>query len=143
MIAGIVAQTRLTAAVLAGGDAATLVQAMKDRERRREDLRQELTALERPRTALTDVHKLRQHLLERAAEWRGLFRKHAPVARQMLRKLIENRILFTPVPEMGYYRFSIPGDLSRFFNGLVCPRAVASPRGFGERVEVRFGGVAA
>jgi hypothetical protein len=41
---------RLTAAVLAGGEAATLVQAMKDRERRRDALQRDLEILDRPRS---------------------------------------------------------------------------------------------
>ena len=121
---------RLTAAVLAGGEATTLVQAMKDRERRRDALQRDLAALDRPRNAPTGADAIRALLHERLAEWRSLLRKHAPVARQMLRKLMTDRIVFTPQPETRSYRFSIPGDLSRFFNGLVCPPGMASPAGF-------------
>ena len=121
---------RLTEAILAGGEAATLVQAMKDRERRQDVVQRELTALERPRSRPADAHALKAQLRERLAEWRGLLRKHVPVARQMVRKLIEDRIVFTPRPETRSYRFTIPGDVSRFFCGLVCPQGVASPTGF-------------
>ena len=80
---------RLTAAVLAGGEAATLVEAMKDRERRRAILQRDLIELERPATSPTDATRVRKLLRERMAEWRGLLRKHAPVARQMLRSSLK------------------------------------------------------
>ena len=121
---------RLTAAVLAGGEATTLVQAMRDRERRRELLVRELRELERPREARADAHRLRQQLVDKMTEWRGVLRSHPAQARQMLRKLICDRIVFTADRATGFYRFVIPGTLAKFFNGLVCPQGVASPAGF-------------
>jgi hypothetical protein len=120
---------RLTAAVLAGGEAATLVQANEGSRTPSDVLRRELAALDRPCYAPTEVHTIRALLNERVAEWRGLLRKHAPVARQMLRKLIEGRIVFTPQPETRSYRFVISGSLVKFFNGIVCPQGMASPGG--------------
>jgi len=58
---------RLTAAVLAGGEAATLVQAMKEREQRRDTLQRELAALEQPRRGPADAPALRAQLVERLA----------------------------------------------------------------------------
>jgi hypothetical protein len=109
---------RLTAAVVAGGEVATLVQAMKDRERRRDALQRDLAVLDRPRTGPTDANTIRELLREKVAEWKGLLRKHAPLARQMIQKLIDGRIVFTPQPETRSYGFKIPGDLSSLFNGL-------------------------
>jgi hypothetical protein len=51
-------------------------------------------------------------------------------ARQMLRKLIRERIVFTADRAEGLYRFVIPGSLVNFFSGIVCPQGVASPAGF-------------
>ncbi len=41
----------------------------------------------------------------------------------MLHKLIDGRILFTPMLERGAYTFTFTGSLERFFSGLVfaCP----------------------
>ena len=124
-----------------GRGATTLVQAMKDRERRRDALQRDLAALDRPRNAPTGADAIRALLHERLAEWRSLLRKHAPVARQMLRKLMTDRIVFTPQPETRSYRFSIPGDLSRFFNGLVCPQGMAFPRGISDEWDVDLHGI--
>jgi hypothetical protein len=63
----------------------------------------------------------------KADEWRALLRKHAPIARQMLRKLVEGRIVFTPDREARRYTFRVSGTLGNFFKGIVCPQAVASP----------------
>ena len=61
-------------------------------------------------------------------EWQAFLRKHAPIPRQMVRKLVEGRIVFTPDPEAGRYRFTMPGTLGNFFSGIV-PLAMASPTG--------------
>jgi chromosome segregation ATPase len=119
---------RLTAAVLSGGEASTLVHAMKERERRRETLQRELADLEAPRAAARSGRRLAENLTTKLGEWRGLQRAYAPQARQMLRKLIEGRIVFTPKTETRSYAFVATGRLSRFFNGLVHPQAVASQR---------------
>jgi hypothetical protein len=100
---------------------------MKDRERRREVLQRDLAVLDRPRSDPTDANTIRESLREKVSEWKGLLRKHAPIARQMLRKMIDGRIVFTPQPETRSYGFKIPGDLSSLFNGLVRPQGVASP----------------
>jgi site-specific DNA recombinase len=120
---------RLTAAILAGGEAATLVQAIKEKERHREVLARDLMALERPRPVIADAARLREELRKKLAEWRSMLRAHVPQARQMIRKLIRDRIVFTPDPSARLYRFVAPGTLVKFFNGLVYPRAVASPTG--------------
>ena len=62
-------------------------------------------------------------------EWKGLLRKHAPIARQMVRKLVEGRLVFTPDRDARRYSFLATGTLANFFSGIVCPQAVASPTG--------------
>ena len=124
------ALARLTEAVTAGGPVATLVQAIRDQERRHQTLRAELADLDRPRVVPLSVGHLKAMLQTKADEWRGLLRKHAPIARQMVRKLVEGRIVFTPDPEARRYTFLAMGTLANFFSGIVCPQAVASPTGF-------------
>jgi site-specific DNA recombinase len=72
---------RLTAAILAGGEAATLVQAIKEKERHREVLARDLMALERPRPVIADAARLREELRKKLAEWRSMLRAHVPQAR--------------------------------------------------------------
>jgi len=42
------------------------------------------------------VRELQARLRTKAEEWKALLRKHAPIARQMVRKLVNGRIVFTP-----------------------------------------------
>ena len=122
------ALARLTQAIAEGGSVPTLVQAIRDQERRHQTLRAELADIQRPRVVPLNVAELRARLKEKSEEWRSLLRRHAPIARQMVRKLVEGRIVFTPEREAGRYRFTVPGTLGNFFSGLV-PLAMASPRG--------------
>jgi len=134
---------RLTAAVLAGGEAATLVQAMKAREKELTTVRASLSRLAPPQRAQRADGDAIALLTERLTEWRHLLRAHVPQARQMIRKLIEGRIVFTPNTDTRRYAFSIPGTLARFFNGLVNPQGMASPRGTATRWSPPFSGIAA
>src|SRR5262249_42343689 len=87
---------RLTAAVLEGGQAATLVQAMRTREQGLKDIRESLARLAQPqRVERADVEAM-QLLQAKLTEWRGLLRAHVPQARQIVRKLLVDRITFTP-----------------------------------------------
>jgi hypothetical protein len=87
------------------------------------------TDLDRLRVVPLSVGHMNALLQTKADEWRALHRKHAPIARQMVRKLVEGRIVFTPDGEARRYTFLATGMLANFFSGLVCPQAVASPTG--------------
>jgi hypothetical protein len=115
------ALARLTDAVAAGGAIATLVQAIRDQERRQHTIRAEL---DRRRVAPLNVRELQARLRTKAEEWKALLWKHAPIARQMVRKLVNGRIVFTPDRASRRYTFL---TLTNFFSGMVCPQAVASP----------------
>ena len=121
------ALARLTQAVAEGGGLATLVQAIRDQERRHQAIRAELADLDRPRLALPNVPQLQAMARAKAEEWKALLRKHAPIARQMLRKLVEGRIVFTPDRKTRRYTFLATGTLANLFSGMVCPLAGASP----------------
>jgi site-specific DNA recombinase len=121
---------RLTAAIVGGGDASTIVQAIRDRERRLDALKRELADLAKLKVASIERGQQQQILRSKLTEWRGLLREHAPRARQMLRKLIEGRIVFTPDQKGVRYSFTFKGTMANVFNGLVDPFAVASPTGF-------------
>lgn len=118
---------RLTQAIAEGGCVSTLVQVIRDQERRQQTLRAELGDLARPRVVPLNVAELKARIREKSEEWQALLRKHAPIARQMVRKLVEGRIVFTPDLEARRYHFSMPGTLANFFSGIVCPQRMASP----------------
>jgi hypothetical protein len=120
---------RLTQAVAEGGAIGTLLQAIRDQERRHQALSAELANLKRPRVVPMTAPQLRAVLCEKANEWRALLRKHAPIARQMLRKLVDGRIVFTPDQKARRYTFRATGTLTTFFSGIVCPQGVTSPTG--------------
>ena len=120
---------RLTAAIVGGGDSATLVKAVRDREKRPDVLRCELGDLAKVRAASLEPRQQREMLRARLKEWRGLLREHAPRARQMVRKLIEGRIVFTLDRKGLRYSYTATGTMANVFNGLVCPQGMASPAG--------------
>jgi hypothetical protein len=99
-----------------------------------------LADLDRPRVVPLSVGHLKAMLHTKAEEWRGLLRKHAPIARQMVRKLVEGRIVFTPDPQARRYTFLATGTLASFFSGIVCPQAVASPTSTAEMYELPIQG---
>ncbi len=134
------ALARLTQAVAEGGSVTTLVQAIRDQERRQQAIRAELANLERPRVVPMNVGQLTATLRAKSEEWQALLRKHAPIARQMVRKLVEGRIVFTPDRQAGRYTFQVPGTLMTFFSGIVCPQAMASPAGIFKSAGPRVGG---
>jgi len=123
------ALARLTQAVAEGGAIPTLLQAIRDQERRHQTIRAELADMDRPRMVPLQVSQLKALLRAKAEEWQSLLRKRAPIARQMVRKLIEGRIVFTPEREARRYTFRATGTLANFFSGIVCPPAMASPTG--------------
>ena len=63
---------------MAGGEAATLVLAMREREKRRELIAQELRELQKPLPARQDAAKLKESLLSRLMDWKGLLRATFP-----------------------------------------------------------------
>src|SRR4029453_3940137 len=87
------------------------------------------TDLDRLRVVPLSVGHMKALLQTKADEWRALLRKHAPIARQMVRKPVEGRIVLTPNREAPRYTFLATGTLANFFSGIVCPHAVASPTG--------------
>jgi hypothetical protein len=120
----------LTAAIVAGGEVATLVEAIRQAERRRDALAREMSELDRPRVRPLGPAKQERLLAAKMSEWKELLRANAPRARQMLRKLVEGRIVFNPDTSKRRYQFVATGTMSQVLSGLVDPQAMASPAGF-------------
>jgi site-specific DNA recombinase len=123
------ALARLTDAVAAGGPIATLVQAIREQERSQAEIRAALADLNRPRVVPLNVRELRARLRTKAEEWKALLRKHAPIARQMVRKLVDGRIVFTPDRASRRYTFLATGTLANVVSGLICPPVVERATG--------------
>ena len=124
---------RLTSAIVAGGSGATLVQAMKEREEHRDILMRELaTADQVSKIGQVQWAAVERQLQEKLKDWKGLLQRHAPQARQMLKKLLCGPIVFTPHREgkSRHYTFRAQLNLDRLLSGTVCANMVASPTGF-------------
>jgi len=66
-------------------------------------------------------------LRARLDDWRGLLRRHVPQARQILRKLLVDRVVFTP--RTDHYEFVGPWTLGKLVSGVVdLPQGMASLR---------------
>ena len=121
---------RLTAAVTAGGPLKTFVSAIKTAERQGDQIDSDLTTLE-GRHALTrhDLERISDDLRARLDDWRGLLRRHVPQARQILRKLLVDRVVFTP--KTDHYEFMGSWTLGKLVSGVVdLPQRMVSPTGF-------------
>jgi site-specific DNA recombinase len=117
---------RLTGAIAAGGDVPSLLTAVKDRETAKTALKAELAALKRP--AGFDPAAVRSDLLKRLEDWRGLFLRHVPQARQIMRKLLTSAITLTPTAQAKprRYEFKLEASVAK----LLGANMVASPPGF-------------
>ena len=121
--------TRLTAALATGADLPTVVEAIREREARKVTLKRRLEAVgDLARVPLPDPQHLEAALRQRLEDWRGLLGRHVAQARQMLRKLIVGRLVVTP--DGRYAEVTGTGTLGKFFSGIMCPKGMASPRGF-------------
>jgi hypothetical protein len=116
---------RLTAAIRLGGPLPSLVADLQAAERRRAVIEQTLRpAAPMPTAALERV----QALLD---DWRGLFRKQVPFARQALRVLLDGgRAVFTPQEDGQMVEVVATCTLDRLFMGLGNPQTVVTPAGF-------------
>jgi hypothetical protein len=78
------------------GSTPTVIEAIKVREVRVLELQQELDALDH-RSHLSDAGVSRIEAMARAKvmDWRATMRKQMPIARQVLQKLLRDRLVFT------------------------------------------------
>jgi site-specific DNA recombinase len=124
---------RLTSAIAAGGDVPTLVGAIRERETRRTRLQTQLAAMTE---ALAQAAKapadIESQLRKRLSEWRQLLGQEISWTRQIIQKLLVEKIICRPVIHNGEdcYELTARFHLGRFFEGIICPRGLASPTGF-------------
>ena len=117
---------RLTAAVTAGGPLKTLVSAIKTAERQADHIDAELAGLDGgDRVSRVERQRIERELRVRLDDWRGLLRRHVPQARQILRKLLVDRVVFTT--RTDHYEFTGSWTLGKLVSGVVdLPQRMAS-----------------
>ena len=121
---------QLTVAITAGGPLKTLVSAIKTAERQVDQVDTELAGLDgRACVSGGERQRIERELRVRLDDWRGLLRRHVPQARQILRKLLVDRVVFTP--KTDYYEFTGSWTLGKLVSGVVdLPQRMVSPTGF-------------
>lgn len=123
-------------AIATGGPLPTLLSAMQIREDRRTRLHAELATLEgltaEPVNLTTMEHELRAYL----GDWLSLAPQHPAQTRQILRKLLPNRIrVWRDVHgEEKRYHFEGEAAVGRFFSELVKVKRSGVPNGIRTRV---------
>jgi hypothetical protein len=137
--------SRYAEAIADAGPLATILQAVKVRELRRESIRAELKQLATPRSANTrDTFEIRAELTQYLENWRAVARQGIAEARKLLRAVIVGRFVFTPVtpppnlpPRKGpgrkprfIYELKGEASLSGLIAMLIHASSVVAPTGF-------------
>jgi hypothetical protein len=92
-------QARMIDAIATAGDVAALAARLKEQEARRAQLTRDLASFdERQKSMRVDPRRIERELRKRLADWRRLLGDHTPIARQMVLKLVDGRLVFAPKP---------------------------------------------
>jgi len=73
-----------------------------------------------PPVSQLDVRRIEKDLRKRVEDWRGLLTKQAPIARQIVTKLVDGRFVFTP-QEDGSWEFVGRASVGKILQGIVLP----------------------
>jgi site-specific DNA recombinase len=120
---------RTVDAIATAGAMDELLARLKEEKTRKEALVQELASLgDLERVISLDTRRLKQSLRDRVADSRALLARNIPQARQMLRKLVPDRMTLEPFEENGErgYRFTGQGTYARL---LACATFGGGPKG--------------
>jgi len=141
-----------TALLADAGPLATILQAVKVREQRRDAIRTELKTLGTSgRIKVRDTSEIRAELMEYLQNWRDVARQGVAEARRLLRAVLVGRFVFTPVtpppdlpPRKGpgrkprlIYELNGEASLSGLIAGLISASSVVAPTGFEPVLSVR------
>ena len=90
-------QARFVAAIAIAGEVEALATALQAREQQRTRLQHDLVALDGLDSVSTfDVKHVERDLRKRLTEWRALLHRQTPPARQVLARILDGRIAWTP-----------------------------------------------
>ena len=113
-------QARLVEAIAGGSDIAALTTALKEREQRRAYLQHELDAVDAgEHLKAFDSAATARELRRRVEEWHGLVQRNTPIARQVLDRLLTDRICWTPRRDDGIYEYRGRLHYDRLLAGIV------------------------
>jgi site-specific DNA recombinase len=111
---------RLTAALADGaGGLASVVEAIRTRERERADVLARLEHLDGLSRAPEWGDGIRSTLRARLTEWRGLLDRQPELGRQVIRKLITGRLTLVPDPAASRYTFTGQASYDALLAGVV------------------------
>ena len=125
------ALARLTQAVVEGGALSTLLGEIKKYEDHRTRLVTELAMRDGLAVTPFDPVRVEEELRGYLKDWSGLAQRHPAQTRQILRKLLPNRIRVWREVRDGkrVYQFEGEAAVGQLFNGLVCIERSGVPNG--------------
>ena len=122
---------RLTGALAQGAALASVLDALKARERERAEILAKLEHLDGlgRLSQRLEGRELHRAIEARLADWQGLLRRRPLDARPILRRLITGRLRFTPLttPEGRFYEITGEASYGRLLSGLVGLSTVVPP----------------
>jgi hypothetical protein len=131
----------LTDAVASGGDLASLVTALREREARIREMRARPGTIEVPAPSTATMRDLERRLRARLHGWRGLLRRQTAQARPLLGRLLDGRLVFTPHEPQRLYTFTGRASLGELISGAVPSLAMVTPGGFDGRWNAEVRGI--
>jgi hypothetical protein len=126
---------RFTDAIGRGEPVPSILEALRARERRKREIREALEHVEGLTLLAQRPEALDRELATKLAEWQGLLERQPIQARQLLRKLLAGRVLYTPHHDEdgGFYEFAGHASWGKLLAGVVgqvrwCPRGDSNTR---------------
>jgi hypothetical protein len=136
----------LTDALAAGAPVSSVQDAIRTRERERQEIQAQLEHVDGLSRvgAGEDTGALRRTLSGRLTDWQGLLERQPVQARQILRKLVPGRLEFMPGEDATGPFYTIRGQASygRLLAGIVGSTSVVPPEGTGDSDAVKVCGIA-
>jgi hypothetical protein len=121
----------LTGFLTLGEPLVALLVAIREREQRLEVVKAAVQSARMDTTAWDlPLDAVMAEVRRRFADWQGVLAEESTHARQMLRTLLRDRLVFTPDLDHRACDYNGEGDLSELIRGVVSlPKALASPTG--------------
>jgi hypothetical protein len=126
---------RFTDAIGRGEPVPSILEALRTRERRKREIREALEQVGGLALLAKRPEDLDRELATKLAEWQGLLERQPIQSRQLLRKLLAGRVMYTPHhnEEGGFYEFAGEASWRKLLTGVVgqlrwCPRGDSNTR---------------
>lgn len=115
-------RARLVTAIATGGELGGLLEALRTRDRRRQELDVARgTVRSRQRLQASDVGRVRHELMTLAGAWRQVLADDPPNARPILSELLTGRVSFTPMVAKHRWIVRGEGSLAGLFQKALFP----------------------